>query len=324
MSRLLVGESPPMRKLREHIARIARTGLPVFIQGETGTGKELVAQALHTASGRTGAFVAFNICAIPEALFESTLFGHIRGSFTGAATDAAGYLAEAHNGTLFLDELGGLSVVLQAKLLRAIETRTYRPVGGRQDRHSHFRVIAATNVDIKMLVDEGRLRSDLVFRLSGDVITVPPLRDRLDDIPYLVRHFVHISELLTPHEFAVSEDAIALMRTYAWPGNVRELCSVVDRAIVHGGGLAIDARAVSAALGESTDRRRVLANGKAGFARRRLTQVLSENAWRDDRAAAALGVHPTTVYRWRKALGIERPDNNTPRALRDQPEVGSL
>lgn len=316
-SDLLVGESLVMRRLRAHIARIARTSVPVFIQGESGSGKELVAQALHAASGRTGAFVAFNICAIPEALFESALFGHVRGSFTGATTDALGYLAEAHNGTVFLDELGELALALQAKLLRAIETRTFRPVGGRQDRLSHFRVVASTNVDLQRLVTEGRFRRDLAYRLCGDVITVPPLRDRLDDLAGLVRHFAQASELRGVAHPVVSSDAIELLKDHEWVGNVRELRNVVERAMAQGDGLTIDAKAIAIALGGSSGRQNG-ANEKSGFARRRLRQVLTEHGWRDERAAAALGVHPTTVYRWRKALGIERPKSDTPRALRDQ------
>lgn len=190
LSELLIGESLPMRRLRAHIASVARTDLPVLIHGETGTGKELVAQALHLASSRTGAFVAFNVCAIPEALFESALFGHVRGAFTGATGDSVGYLAEAHHGTVFLDEIGSLSLSLQAKLLRAIETRSFRPVGARQDRSSSFRVAAATNVSVEALVGGDSFRSDLVHRLCGDLIAVPPLREHADDIPCLVEHFV--------------------------------------------------------------------------------------------------------------------------------------
>src|SRR5688572_10225021 len=159
LSDFLVGDSPPMRRLRAQITRIACTDLPVLIQGESGTGKELVAQALHLTSSRAGPFVAFNICAIPEALFESALFGHVRGAFKGATADSVGYLAEADRGTLFLDEIGSLASVAQAKLLRAIETRSFRPVGARHDRSSSFRVTAATNVSIDLLMSGGGFRN---------------------------------------------------------------------------------------------------------------------------------------------------------------------
>jgi len=157
----IIGESQLIRELRSRIIRYAATNLPVLIQGPSGTGKELIAESLHTLSGRTGAFVAFNVCAVADTMFEDALFGHARGAFTGADRDRVGYLTEAHRGTVFLDEISGLSLSMQAKLLRAIETRRFRPVGARTDAVSDFRVIAASNEDIGDLVQQRRFRLGL-------------------------------------------------------------------------------------------------------------------------------------------------------------------
>ena len=189
MSTLLIGDSLPMRQLRALIARVATSTLSVLIEGETGSGKELVARALHEMSGRSGALVALNVCAVPDSMFEATMFGHVKGAFTGALRDSAGYLTEAHRGTLFLDEVSGLSLTNQVKLLRAIETKEFRPVGARSDQRSDFRLIAASNEDMVHLVEGGQFRRDLAHRLGGIKLTVPPLRDRLEDVPILAAHF---------------------------------------------------------------------------------------------------------------------------------------
>ena len=321
LGQFLIGESVPMRRLRAQITKIARTDLPVLIQGESGTGKELVAQALHLASSRSGSFVAFNICAIPEALFESALFGHVRGAFTGATADSVGYLAEADHGTLFLDEIGSLPPVSQAKLLRAIETRSFRPVGARHDRSSSFRVTAATNVSIDGLLSAGEFRNDLAHRLCGDLIVVPSLRDHADDIPCLVQHFVR--QCLAPAgNISVAEDALELLCTHVWSGNVRQLKHTVHRLVAYADGGVIDVVLVRRVLHADPAHAEVN-DHRADFARRRLIEVLQENGWRDRPAAAALGVHPTTVFRWRKALGIHRPTTRAPRALRDRISDGT-
>src|SRR5678816_48003 len=171
----LIGDSFPMQRLRALIARVAPTNVPVLIEGATGTGKELVAAMLHRLSGRGGAFVPFNVCALPDSMFEDALFGHVKGAYTGAAGDTLGYLREANGGTAFFDEISGLALGLQPKLLRAIETRTIRAVGSSRDVTSDFRVVAATNECLDELVDAGRFRADLNHRLSGLVLTVPTL-----------------------------------------------------------------------------------------------------------------------------------------------------
>lgn len=224
----IVGSSPPIRQVRDLIALAAPTTLPVLIQGPTGAGKELVAAALHAMSGRRGRLVAFNVCAIGDAMFEDALFGHVRGAFTGAVADSQGLLREADHGTVFLDEISGLNASLQVKLLRALEHGQFRPVGARSDCRSEFRVIAATNEEIGDLVDAGRFRADLAHRLGGIVIRVPALADRRTDIPCLVEHF------LRPAHCAVTVSDAALLRLveHPWPGNVRELRQVVEWAAV--------------------------------------------------------------------------------------------
>jgi DNA-binding NtrC family response regulator len=195
---LLVGESAVMVRLRDLVLRLAPARLPVLVQGPTGAGKELVAQALHRASGRKGRCVAFNACAIPDAMFEDALFGHVRGAFSGASHDHTGYLGEANGGTVFMDEIGSLGIDAQAKLLRAVETRVFRPVGARRDQESDFRLVTATNVRLGDLVGTGRFRPDLAHRISAAVITVPALAEHPEDIPALAEHFAR--EAAAAHE----------------------------------------------------------------------------------------------------------------------------
>lgn len=225
---LLIGESAAMVKLRALVERVAQRNIAVLIHGPTGSGKELVARALHAGSGRAGALVSLNVCAIPDAMFEAMLFGHVRGAFTGAIADAPGFLAEGNGGTVFLDEIGGLSEPLQMKLLRAVETREFRSVGAKRDRCSDFRVIAAASEGPQHLLAEGRLRSDLLHRISAFSIAVPPLKERLDDIPLLVRHFLlHHSD--GPYTVKCRDtEVLQLLRDYDWPGNVRELRNIMD------------------------------------------------------------------------------------------------
>ena len=298
----LIGESAPMRELRALVARVGPTRLPVLIEGPTGSGKELVAAQLHRASGRSGALVAFNVCAIGESMFEDALFGHVRGAYTGAIGEAPGFLREANGGTAFFDEVSGLPLPLQAKLLRAIETGVFRPIGASRDARSDFRPIAATNDVLSALVRDGRFRADLWHRLSGVVLRVPPLVERVDDIPLLARHFA------TRAGRAISGDALAVLATYGWPGNVRELRQVIDAAGVFADG-AIDAAAIDAAISNrgssGTGPARSLAE------RSELVAVLESAAWDTVRAASELGIHRATMYRRMKRHGIETPAVST-------------
>src|SRR5688572_4167741 len=235
---LLLGDSRAIQRLRSLIARLATSNAPVLIQGPTGSGKELVAEALHLCSGRPGPFVPFNVCAISDGTFESQLFGHVRGAFTGAVQDTRGYLAEADRGTVFFDEICSLTLNAQAKLLRAIETRSFRPVGGRHDRTSDFRLVAGSNEDLAALVGEGRFRLDLYHRLRALLVRVPPLVDHLEDVPLLARHFARCAA--DGGTTQLTDAAIACLMEHRWPGNVRELRNVVEFAIALADGPIVD------------------------------------------------------------------------------------
>jgi two-component system response regulator HydG len=234
----LVGAVPAMRKLRALLPTFADSGAPVLIRGETGSGKELVARALHELSPRSDApFVAVNCAAVPTTLFESELFGHEQGSFTGAMRRARGRLEEASDGTLLLDEVGDLPLEQQAKLLRAIGERRFRSIGGDQDRPFHARVLAATHVDLEARVARGEFRGDLFFRLNVLSVRLPSLADRASDLLAIARHCVRE---LAPGTI-VTPDAAEVLAQRAWPGNVRELRSVLERAAVLARGGAISA-----------------------------------------------------------------------------------
>ncbi|HKG90957.1 MAG TPA: sigma-54 dependent transcriptional regulator [Gemmatimonadaceae bacterium] len=301
----LLGESAPMRALRASILAVARRDLPVLVHGPTGSGKELVAEALHRFSGRTGAFVPFNVCAVPESMFEDALFGHVRGAFTGACGTTRGYLAEADGGTAFFDEIGGLAPAMQAKLLRVLQTRRFSPVGTASERQSDFRIVAATNEDIDELVEAGRFRADLAYRLQVIVLDVPALRERPEDIPLLARHFAGDADL--------GDGALARLRAHPWPGNVRELQNVIARATVFCGGRVLRASDIEDALRRAPGRPpAALAPAACGapddFERRRLTEVLARHGWDTAAVAAELGVTRKTVYRRIHRLGLAIPD----------------
>jgi transcriptional regulator with GAF, ATPase, and Fis domain len=218
-----------MRELFAMLARVAPTDLSVLIEGETGTGKELVAQSIHKASGRAdGPFVVFDCSAVASNLIESDLFGHERGAFTGASAARAGALEEANGGTLFLDELGELPLELQQKLLRALQSGEFKRVGGRKFEKTDVRVIAATHRNLRAEIEAGKFREDLYYRLEGVPVHVPPLRERLDDIPVLVEHFLSQTDRAAGGA-ALPPGALEMFRGHRWPGNVRELRNVVRR-----------------------------------------------------------------------------------------------
>jgi two-component system response regulator PilR (NtrC family) len=231
--RSIIGNSEPMQRVYELIGQVAGTKTNVLISGESGTGKELVARVIHDQSDRTGnAFVALNCGAIPENLLESELFGHMKGSFTGAISNKEGLFETADGGTLFLDEVGELSGALQVKLLRVIQEKTIRRVGGTGDRKVDVRLLSATNRRLEDEVASGRFREDLYYRLNVIQIVLPTLRERSDDIPLLVHHFVaKFSEELGKPISSVTDEAMAKILEYAYPGNVRELENVVERAV---------------------------------------------------------------------------------------------
>lgn len=227
----LIGASAAMTRLRETIAAVAPTDATVLILGESGTGKELVASAIHKDSERaTQEFVALDCCGLQDTLFESELFGHERGAFTSADRQKKGIIEEAAGGTLFLDEIGDVRPAQQAKLLRVLEAGTYRRVGGNKSLSANVRFVTATNQNLEELVEAGAFRRDLYYRLSRFVIEVPPLRDRRDDIPLIVAHFLQfIGRGMT---IDIDRKAMALLQQHDWPGNVRELRNAVERAVI--------------------------------------------------------------------------------------------
>jgi transcriptional regulator with GAF, ATPase, and Fis domain len=238
---LLVGDSPAMLDLKAEIERVARSDAKVLITGESGAGKELVAQAIHTGSARSErAFVAVNCAGIPETLLESELFGHVRGSFTGAYRDKLGKLELADHGTMFLDEIGEMTLRMQGLLLRFLETGELQKVGAdRVAGHVNVRVVAATNRNLREMIAQGAFREDLFYRLNVIHLTVPPLRERREDIPTLANHFLGALANGNGAAREFSPEALALLVEYSWPGNVRELQNVVERIAVADRGDAV-------------------------------------------------------------------------------------
>jgi two-component system response regulator AtoC len=234
----IIGRSQAMRDLFQTLETVARTASTILITGETGTGKEVVARAIHHASPRrTQRFVALNCSAIPENLLEAEIFGHVRGAFTGAIGSRQGRLEQAHRGTLFLDEVGTMSMPLQMKMLRVLQEREFERVGDNQTIKVDVRVIAATNADLGRMVQDGTFREDLYYRLNVIPVTLPPLRDRREDIPLLVQHFLKkfCDEVPRP-AMTVSQAAMRSLMTYGWPGNVRQLENAMERAVALSGG----------------------------------------------------------------------------------------
>src|SRR5205814_3950154 len=230
----IVGQSKQMKDVFAKIQRAAQVDSTVLILGETGTGKELVAQALHHNSPRKkGPFVAVNCAAVPATLVESELFGHVRGAFTGATDRRMGRFEQADGGTLFIDEIGDFELGLQAKLLRVLETFMVTPVGGHEDRKVNVRVLAATSRDIRKMVEQGSFREDLFYRLNVVTITLPPLRERPDDIPPLVDHFLkEIATTKHTQPKRISPEVMRRFQLYRWPGNVRELRNMLESMMV--------------------------------------------------------------------------------------------
>ncbi len=313
----MIGGSPPMKQLYEQIRRTAPTHARVLILGESGTGKELIARAVHRHSTRsTGPFVRVNCAAIPRDLFESELFGHERGAFTGATARRKGKFARAHRGTLFLDEVGEIPPELQPKLLRSLESGEVEPVGSDREVQVDVRIIAATNRDLESAVQDGRFREDLFYRLQVITMEVPPLRERDGDVPDLARHFLEqvCRENNLPRK-TLTAGAIARLEAHDWPGNVRELRNLIERLIIltrheeiDSGdvGVNLSTRGGSAATG--LPRRETLRQTLIEVERRVVLDALERNQWRMTATAAALGLERSHLYKKVRALGIERPD----------------
>ena len=255
----LVGRSTAMQEIYRALARLMQTDLTVMINGESGTGKELVARALHDyGKRRKGPFVAVNMAAIPRDLIESELFGHEKGAFTGALQRATGRFEQAEGGTLFLDEIGDMPMEAQTRLLRVLQQGEYTTVGGRTPIRTNVRIVAATNKDLRQLIQQGLFREDLFFRLNVVPLRLPPLRERTEDIPDLVRHFFTLVEKEGLQRKQIDSGALERMKRYQWPGNVRELENVLQRALVLSGGKRIDGEHLMLDLGELHRPREVL------------------------------------------------------------------
>ena len=320
----MIGDSPAMQQLRHLIAEVAASDVTVLILGESGSGKELVAQAIHAASPRRAeSFVAVDCCTLQESLFESELFGHERGAFTGADRRKAGLIEAAAHGTLFLDEIGETSAAIQAKLLRVLETGRFRRVGANTDLRADVRIVAATNRNLHQRASAGHFRDDLYYRLSTFIIDVPPLRARKSDIAPLVTHFLtqrRQSMGLAPVTFSAA--AIHRLTAYDWPGNVRELRNVVERALIllgndrevdvaHLGPLQVGTPDASSAVHATVPCTQALDEGLMlrgeptleSIEREYLASLLKKYGGNRRRVAEALGVSERTAYRMMDRYG---------------------
>jgi transcriptional regulator with GAF, ATPase, and Fis domain len=305
----LVGASTPMLEVYRMVARVAPTTTTVLIQGETGTGKELIARAVHRASRRSDQpFIPVDCTALAESLLESELFGHTRGAFTGAVSDKRGPFEAACGGTCFLDEIGEVSPCVQAKLLRVLQEREVQRVGGTERHKVDVRIIAATNKDLAALVAEGKFREDLFYRLTVVTIPLPPLRERREDIPMLAEHFLQTFLKVNDQPLrTISPEAMAIIVSYDWPGNVRELQHAIERAAALSTGPALGpgdlppkiAEVAASATPAPTPRLSLQAAVSA-----HLRRALKEARWNKKLAAQLLGIHRRTLYRLTKRYGI--------------------
>ena len=313
----IIGDSAPMRRLHEQIATAAPTTGRVLIHGENGSGKELVARAIHAQSARAERpFVEVNCAAIPEELIESELFGHEKGAFTGALARRRGKFELADGGTLFLDEVGDMSLKTQAKVLRALEEQAFERVGGKDTLNVDVRVLAASNRDLEAAIREGRFRDDLYYRLNVIPIEVPPLRARKDDIPQLVDHFIaHFCSENGKRPKTVSGEALGYFLAYDWPGNVRELRNMVERLVIMAPGDVIGADDLpaplrpkdAAASSAGEPRERSLKEARDNFERAYILAELRAQDWNMTRTAERLGIERSHLYRKIKAYGIASP-----------------
>ena len=310
--KIIIGSSEEMERVFKMVEKVADSEATIMIQGESGTGKELIAREVHYRSRRAnGPFVSINCGAIPRDLLESNLFGHVKGSFTGAVRDSAGLFQVAEGGTFFLDEVGETPLATQVKLLRALQEREIIPVGGTQAVKIDCQLVAATNADLDREVAEGRFRADLFYRLNVIPIKLPPLRQRRDDVPLLVDHFLKRYAQNKPAK-TMSKDTMELLMKYDWPGNVRELENVMERAVIlnegevigpedlpdkirfgqtHRGSLIIDSPTMTL---EELEKEYIL-------------KVLSHTRWQKKRTSEILGINASTLYRKLIAYGVERP-----------------
>ncbi|MBI4847023.1 MAG: sigma-54-dependent Fis family transcriptional regulator [Nitrospirae bacterium] len=307
----IIGEDPKIIELKDKIQKAAVSQGRVIIFGESGTGKELVARALHEASDRKNKnFVEVNCAAIPQELIESELFGHEKGSFTGAFEAKKGKFELADEGTLFLDEIGDMSLATQAKLLRVIETQEFQRVGGSKNIKVDVRIIAATNKDLEEEIKKANFREDLYFRLNVIPLTVPSLRERKDDIPLLVEHFLdNLARQYGQKTKKISKASLESLISYDWPGNVRELKNTIERFVIMNPTDVIDVKDIPSFKGTRSDYAsfRTLREAREQFEKDFIIKKLQENNYNVSKTAEELEIERSNLHRKMKALGIETP-----------------
>jgi DNA-binding NtrC family response regulator len=295
----IIGQSASINRVREYLDKVAASDANLLITGETGTGKELVAEMVHAASRRRrNAFVCVNCAALPDTLVESELFGYERGAFTGANATNDGKLRQAHGGTMFFDEIGEMNCYAQAKILRAIESRHVQRLGGKAEIPVDIRIIAATNQELETLVEQNRFRKDLYFRLNVARVHLPPLRERRDDVGCLVRHYIrHFNRHTGQSVEDISPDALDVLTRYEWPGNVRELRNTIEAVFVNRPHQCIDVQ-------DLPDRIATATWPAAASDRERLMRALTETQWNKSKAAEKLCWSRMTLYRKMLKYGI--------------------
>jgi len=315
----IVGESVKMQEIFRLVERVADSDSTILINGETGTGKGLIAQAIHKQSYRRNEpFVAINCGAIPENLLESELFGHVKGAFTGATGNKVGKFEAANGGTIFLDEIGDMSQDLQVKILKVLEERCFEPVGGCKTTNVDVRIVAATHRDLEEEVQKGNFREDLFYRLYVIPIELPALKERRSDIPHFVAHFMdRLNESKNTAVDSISDEALNVMMQYAWPGNVRELANLMERIVVIKGKGEIDISDLPAKMKTEATQNAILAPEVTGdglclstavseFEKRLIYQSLEKTKWVKNRAAKLLQVKRTTLVEKIKRYELQK------------------
>ena len=311
----IIGQSAAMQEVFETIRQVAPTRATVLVQGESGTGKELVAHAIHRLSPRArGPFIPVHCAALSQNLLESELFGHEKGSFTGATERRPGRFELADGGTLFLDEVGEIDPSVQVKILRVLEEQVFERVGGQESLQVDVRLVAATNKDLKQMVAEGRFREDLYYRLYVVVIHLPPLRDRVSDIPLLAQHFIRSLAAQNNKDVeGLTPEAMDVLTSYGWPGNVRELRNVLERMVVLSRGNKLSVRDIPAAIRDHTPRRPAHLPGTSELSlqeaeKQMIIRALRASDGNRTKAAAQLGISRRTLHRKLNEYGLREED----------------
>jgi formate hydrogenlyase transcriptional activator len=309
----LIGNSPALEAVLEQVEKVAPTDSTVLIQGETGTGKELIARAVHNISSRCGrSFVKLNCAAIPFDLLESELFGHEKGAFTGAIAPKIGRFEMANKGTLFLDEVGDIPLALQPKLLRVLQEQEFEPLGSTRTHRVDVRLVAATNRDLASMVKQGKFRSDLYYRLNVFPILLPALRERREDIPALVQHFVELYGRRMGKQIGdIAPETMSALSTHPWPGNIRELQNFIERSVILTSGTALHAPLAELKRSGETESLGAITLEEAE--RDHIRKTLERTRWvvsGPNGAAARLGIKRSTLYFRMQRLGISRSNKD--------------